>query len=126
MTFALQSQGMTSYGGVRTGITAQAASTVPTDEAHRLGYINVITVSAADTDGQILPAGVPQGGMIWIFNQDSAQDIKVWPNTGATIQGGTATTQYVVLGQTQALLCVQVGTNGLTWMALLGAVCTPT
>ena len=86
------------------------------------GGINSVT-SGNDDDGVILPAAQPQGTVIYIANIDSGQDIDVWPNTGATINGGTATSGVVVVGQTQGLICVQAGTDGLTWLALLGAVC---
>tara|TARA_R110000868_G_scaffold218849_3_gene469673 strand:+ start:334 stop:705 length:372 start_codon:yes stop_codon:yes gene_type:complete len=113
-------------GGVKTGMTALAGGAAPTLAANTLDAINVVTVVASDNDSVILPAGIPQGGVVWVFNQDSAQDIKVYPNTGATVNGGTATTQSLVVGQTQGLVCVQVGTDGLTWLGLLGAVLTPT
>ncbi len=111
------------YGGVKTGMTALAGGAAPTLAANTLEAINVVGTVASDNDSVILPAGYPQGAVVWVFNQDSAQDIKVYPNTGATIMGGTATTTAVVVGQTQGLVCVQVGTDGLTWLALLGAVC---
>jgi len=86
--------------------------------------INEVTASAADTDSVILPAGQPRGSVIYVFNRDASQDIKVWPNTGATMNGGTASTAAVTVGQTQGLICVQAGTDGLTWLCFLGAVCT--
>jgi hypothetical protein len=113
------------YGGVKTGMTALAGGAAPTLAANTLEAINVVSTVATDNDSVILPAGMPQGAVIWVFNQDAGQDIKVYPNTGGTVNGGTATTQAIVVGQTQGLVCVQVGTDGLTWLCLLGAVCTP-
>ena len=60
-----------------------------------------------------------------VFNQDAGQDIAVFPNTGATIQGGTATTGKILIGQTQGAVFVQVGTDGLTWLGIYGAVFVP-
>lgn len=112
-------------GGVKTGMTALAGGAAPTLAANTLEAINVVTVSATDGDSVILPAGMPQGTVVLVFNQDAAQDIDVFPNTGATVNGGTATTGDIRIGQTQGALFVQVGTDGLTWMGLLGAVFTP-
>lgn len=112
-------------GDVKTGMTALAGGAAPTLEANTLGAINVVSTVATDNDSVILPAGMPQGSVVWVFNQDALQDIAIFPNTGGTIQGGTATTGKVVVGQTQGVACVQVGTDGLTWLVLLGAVCAP-
>lgn len=113
------------YGGVKTGMTALAGGAAPTAVANTLEGINVVSTVASDNDSVILPAGVPQFGHVYVFNQDSAQDIKVYPNTGGTVNGGTATTQSIVVGQTQGLLCIQVGTDGLTWLCMTGAVTVP-
>ena len=87
--------------------------------------INVVSIVATDNDSVILPAGVPQGGIVYVFNEDAAQDIKVYPSTGGTVNGGTATSQAIVVGQTQGLICVQVGTDGLTWLCMTGAATVP-
>lgn len=112
-------------GDVKTGMTALAGGAAPTLEANTLGAINVVSTVASDGDSVILPANMPQGSMVWVFNQDAAQDIHVFPNTGGTIQGGTATTGDIAVGQTQAAVFVQVGTDGLTWLGLYGAVFAP-
>lgn len=112
-------------GGVKTGMTALAGGAAPTLAANTLEAINVISTVATDGDSVILPAGMPQNTMVYVVNQDAAQDIAVFPNTGATIQGGTATTGKILIGQTQAALFIQVGTDGLTWVGLYGAVFVP-
>jgi hypothetical protein len=112
-------------GGVKTGMTALAGGATPSATANTLDAINVISVVATDADSVILPAGIPQGGMVWVVNQDAGQDVAVFPNTGGTIQGGTATTGKILVGQTQAALFVQVATTGLTWVGLYGAVFVP-
>jgi hypothetical protein len=80
-------------------------------------------VSAGDADSLTLPAGQPMGTVLYVFNRDAAQDVKVWPNAGATIQGGADTTA-VTIGQTQAAIFVQASSSGLTWLGMLGAVFT--
>lgn len=110
-------------GGVQTGVTAGTTQTAAGATAIT-GAAATVTVVAADNDGVILPAGISQQGRVVIANLDSAQDIKVYPNTGGTINGAAANAALVV-GQQQVVECIQIGTDGLTWIALLGAVATP-
>ena len=97
-------------------------TTVPSLAINTLAALNVVSVIAVDNEGVILPAGMPRGTIVVISNQDAGQDVKVYPNTGATINGGTATTAGMAIGQTQGAMFVQAGTDGLTWLCLLGAV----
>ena len=120
-----ESKVMTLTGDVKTGMTALAGGTVPSAVANTLGAINVVSTVATDGDSVILPAGMPQGSLVFVFNQDAAQDVHVWPNTGATVMGGTATTGDIAIGQTQGAVFVQVGTDGLTWLGIYGAVFAP-
>ena len=110
-------------GGVTTGLTAGTTQTAAGATA-LTGAINTVTVVGTDNDGVILPAGRGQGDRVVVANLDAAQDIKVWPNSGASINGGTADTALVV-GQQQVAEFVQTGTGGLSWVAILGAVATP-
>lgn len=112
-----------STGGVTTGLTAGATQTQAGATA-LTGAQNTVTVVAADNDGVILPAGHGQGSRVLVANLDAAQDIKVYPNTGGTINGGSANAALVV-GQQQVAEFVQLGTDGLSWVAILGAVATP-
>ncbi len=118
---------VTSYGrmvgGITTGLTAGTTQTAAGATA-LTGAINTVTVVGTDNDGVILPSGRGQGDRVTVANLDSAQDIKLYPNTGGTINGAAANTPLVV-GQQQVVECVQIGTDGLTWIALLGAVATP-
>lgn len=112
----------TIIGGVQTGVTAsatqtQAAATTIT------GAVATVTVVAADNDGVVLRSDLPAQSRIVIANLDSAQDIKVYPPVGGTINGG-AVNAALVVGQQQVVECIQIG-SGLTWIALLGAVATP-
>ena len=110
-------------GGVTTGLTAGATQTAAGATA-LTGALNTVTVVAADNDGVILPAGRGQGDIVVVANLDAAQDIKVYPNTGGAINGGSANAALVV-GQQQVAQFVQIGTDGLSWIAILGAVATP-
>ena len=112
-----------SVGGVTTGLTAGATQTAAGATA-LTGAITTVTVVGTDNDGVILPAGRGQGDTVLVANLDSAQDIKLYPNTGGTINGAAANTPLVV-GQQQVVECTQIGTDGLTWLVLLGAVATP-
>lgn len=118
---------VTSYGritgGVTTGLTAGTTQTAAGATA-LTGAINTVTVVGTDNDGVILPSGRGQGDRVTVANLDAGQDIKLYPNTGGTINGAAANTPLVV-GQQQVVECVQIGTDGLTWIALLGAVATP-
>lgn len=110
-------------GGVQTGITAGATQTAAGATAIT-GALATVTVAAADGDGVILPASLSQASRVVVANLDAAQDIKIYPNTGGTINGAAANTPLTV-GQQQTAELIQVGTDGLTWIAILGAVATP-
>lgn len=110
-------------GGVQTGLTALAGGGASGATAITGAYATV-TVVASDNDSAILPADMPQGARIVVANLDAAQDVKVFPNTGGTINGAAANTGLAV-GQQQTAEFIQIGTNGLTWIAMLGAVATP-
>ena len=110
-------------GGVTTGLTAGTTQTAAGATA-LTGALNTVTAVAADNDGVILPAGRGQGDVVIVANLDAAQDIKVYPNTGGVINSGSANTPLVV-GQQQVVQFVQIGTDGLSWLAILGAVATP-
>lgn len=109
---------------VKTGITALAGGAQPTLEANTVsGIYNVVSTVATDNDSVLLPADMPMNTVVWVHNADAAQDIKVYPNSGGTINGGAANAALIV-GQQQVVICVQIGTDGKTWLAALGAVAT--
>ena len=94
-----------------------AGGAAPTLAANTLAGINVVTVCATTGDSVILPAGQPRGAKILVVNNVATVTVDVYPNTGGTINGGTATTgQRGVATQTGATF-TQVGTDGLTWIA---------
>ena len=109
--------------GYTTGITAGTTQTAAGATA-LTSYINNVTTVGSDNDGVILPAKQSQGTVIYIANTDAGEDISVYPNTGGTLNGGTATTGVIIVGQTQGLICTQAGTDGLTWLCAITAACT--
>ena len=113
----------TVVGGVQTRLTALSGGGASGATAITGAFVTVTTV-AADNDSLILPADMPQGSRVMVANLDAAQDIKVFPNTGGTINGAAANTGLAV-GQQQVAEFVQIGATGLTWIAMLGAVSTP-
>lgn len=113
----------TVIGGVQTGLTALASGGATGATAITGAYVTFTTV-ASDNDSGILPADMPQGARIMVANLDSAEDVKIFPNTGGTINGAAADTGLAV-GQQQTVEFVQIGTDGLTWIAMLGGVATP-
>ena len=101
----------------KTGITALAGGAAPTLEANTAsGRVNVVTVCATTGDSVILPAGMSQGAEVTIVNTVGTVTVDVYPPTGGTINGGTATTgQRGVATQTGATFYC-VSENGLTWV----------
>lgn len=119
----MSTQFATVIGGVQTGLTALAGGAVSGATAITGAFVTFTTV-ATDNDSGILPADMPQGARIMVANLDAAQDVKIFPNTGGTINGAAANAGLAV-GQQQTVEFVQIGTTGLTWIALLGGVATP-
>jgi len=112
-------------GGVNTGMTALAGGAQPTLAANTCsGAVNTVTTVATDNDSVLLPVDRVTGDVVFIFNLDSAQDIKVYPPSGGTINGASANAALVV-GQTQAALAICIADTGLTWMAMLTSVAAP-
>lgn len=112
-------------GGLNTGMTALAGGAQPTLAANTCsGGINTVTTVASDNDSVLLPNDRVEGDFVMIFNLDSAQDIKVYPPSGGTINGAAANAALVA-GQQQAVLAICVSTDGLTWLAMLTSVATP-
>lgn len=116
----MASSGITqAVGGKASGITAHAAgvynSTYTAAETMSAG-VNVISVCATAGDAVILPAGIPQYGCIDVFNNGAAA-ADVTPNVGASINGGTVTSQQFGIAVATGSTFVQIGTDGLTWVA---------
>lgn len=120
----MSSSGITQFQGTsQLTMTALAGGAAPTLAANTLSGINAITTVASDNDSVILPAGQPKGTTIYVANLDAGQDATVFPPTGGTINGGTVTSGVITIGETQGAILVCASTDGLTWLALLGAVC---
>ena len=107
-------------GGIKTGITALAGGATPSAAANTLEGINYVSTCATNGDSVILPADMPAGTVIWVHNAGAAR-LDVFPNTGASINGGTATTGDFAVATTKAAVFVQYGTDGLSWIGLTGA-----
>lgn len=114
----MASSGIAVTGPVRTAITALAGSGTPALAANTLSLgVNVVSVVASSGDGVILPANIAPGGKVLVINTAATNTTDVFPNTGATINGGTATTGQVGVATLTGATFVQVGTDGLTWVA---------
>lgn len=111
---------MTMVNGVKTDITALAGGATPSAAANTLEAVNYVTTCATNGDSVILPAGMPQGSVVFVGNQGAAR-LDVFPNTGASINGGTATTGDFAVATTKSALFVQYGSDGLSWIGMLGA-----
>ena len=110
--------GIQQVGGVRTAITALAGAGTPALAANTLDYgTNVVSVVASSGDGIILPANVAQGGRVVVVNTAATNTCDVFPNTGGTINGGTATTGQRGIATLTGSTFWQVGVDGLTWVA---------
>lgn len=103
---------------VKTGMTALAGGAAPTLEANTAsGRFNVVGTCATTGDSVILPAGMPVGAEVTIVNNVATVTVDVYPPTGGTINGGTATTgQRGVATQTGATFTC-LSSDGLTWAA---------
>jgi len=102
----------------KTGITALAGGAAPTLEANTAsGRVNVVSTCATTGDSVILPTGMVVGDEVTIINTVATVTVDVYPPTGGTINGGTATTgQRGIATQTGAtFICVSA--DGLTWVA---------
>jgi hypothetical protein len=102
---------------LKSGITALAGGAAPTLAANTLdGLYNVVGTVATGGNSLILPAGMPQFSEIFVYN-DAANTCDVYPNTGATLCGGVATTGQRGVATKTGAWFIQVGTDGLTWVA---------
>jgi hypothetical protein len=100
------------------GMTALAGGAAPTLAANTLERgINTITVCATTGNSVILPAGLPKGATVTVYNLVATVTVDVYPNTGGTINGGTATTGQRGVATQTGVTFVQVGNDGLTWLA---------
>jgi hypothetical protein len=99
---------------VLTGITALAGGANSASTPVLTGKINVVSVCATAADSAALPAAQSQGTEVVIRNNGAAA-CAVFPNTGGTINGGSANASVSVTNAKGATF-FQVGTDGLTWV----------
>lgn len=97
--------------------TAAAAGTnqaTATDLVARMHH-----VTAADgTKGVKLPAITAEGQIVVVYNATAASGLKVYPATGAAINGGTANAAVTIEGKTMAFFVASSTTN---WGAIFTA-----
>ena len=99
-------------------ITALAGGAAPTLEANTLsGRYNTVTVCATTGDSVILPAGMGQGAKVTVVNNVGTVTVDVYPPTGGTINGGTATTGQRGIATATGATFICTSTDGLTWIA---------
>ena len=77
--------------------------------------VNVVTVCATTGDSILLPANVAQFGRVTVYNSVATVTVDVFPNAGATLNGGTATTGQRGIATQTGTTFTQLGTDGLTW-----------
>lgn len=99
---------------VVTGITALAGGANSASTPVLTGRVNVVATCATNADSAILPAGQPQQTEVIVRNNGAAT-LAVFPNTGATINGGSANAS-VSIATAKGAAFYQVGTDGLTWV----------
>ena len=80
------------------------------------GY-NVVTTCATTGDSIMLPSNIPQFGQVTVYNSVSTVTVDVFPNLGATLNGGTASTGQRGIATQTGVTFTQIGTDGLTWWA---------
>ena len=114
MAFLNTTQNTPLVGGVSTGMVALAGGG-SSASTPLLGAVSVIATCATAADSVILPAGIPQGAVLYVRNNGAAA-AAVFPNTGASINGGTVTSGSVSVTNAKGAIFVQVGTDGLTWI----------
>jgi hypothetical protein len=111
--------------GVNLDMTALAGGAQPTLAANTCsGSVNTVTTVATDNDSVLLPADRVIGDVVYIANLDAAQDIKVYPPSGGTINGAAANASLIA-GQQTGVIAVCIADTGLTWVAFLTGVATP-
>lgn len=103
-------EGLTKSTLVTTGTTAAAAALMRSN-------LVVLTTAASQT-GALLPATASIGDFIYVSNPTATTGI-VYPDSGGTLNGGTATTGGQNLAQNKSALFIKVAS--LTWVSILTA-----
>jgi hypothetical protein len=102
---------------LKSPITALAGGAAPTAAANLLdGLYNFVGTVATGGDSVILPPGMPQFAEIFVYN-NAANTCDVYPPTNGTLNGGTATTGQRGIATKTGSWFIQIGTDGLTWVA---------
>lgn len=113
------STNITMFG--RSDITGTAAITAGTTQT--LAGATAITTGVAQVttgnanDGVILPAGCSEGQEVWVFNL-SANALKVYPQTGGSINSATASAAHAQAASKPGIYR-SIGSED--WVTVLGA-----
>jgi len=99
-------------GDVAAGLTATGTNAGTSTQLSAV--YNVVTVVTSSAAGVKLPT-VEIGALCFVANDDSADSLTVYPQTGSTIDG--AASVAVAAGKRRFF----VGTSATTWVSLLGA-----
>lgn len=103
--------------GTKTAITASTTDTQAAATQLNVG-VNNVTVSAADTDAVKLPYAI-KGRVVFVQNSDALQDIKIYPSTGDSINGGTVNAaDTTALGQGVGRMYVAISDTDWLWLKL--------
>ena len=95
--------------------TAGTTQTLAGATALTASVVRVTTGNA--NDGVILPAGCVDGELIWVFNL-SAVALKVYPQTGGSINSATASAAHVHAASKPGIYR-SIGSE--SWVTVLGA-----
>lgn len=93
-----------------TGTSATTAAAIQTK-------LTILTTASSQT-GAILPAAASLGGIFIVTNPTATTGI-VYPDSGGTINGGTATTGGQNIAQNKTIIFIKVA--NLTWVSVLTA-----
>ncbi len=99
-------------GDVATGVSA--AGTTAGTSTQLTAVYNVVSTVTAAAAGVKLPTA-ETGAMCFVANDDGADSLTVYPQTGSTIDG--AASVAVAAGKRRFF----VGTSPTTWVSVLGA-----
>jgi hypothetical protein len=123
----LTAMGMPAELAKRAGFTVQSVTTTST--AQNSGGVLVgpgnlfVDVTPHASNGAVtLPNNAGIGDVVIINNNDGTNAVQVYPQTGGTIQSGSANTKQGVAAKITAMFIKFSATN---WKIVLGAAATP-
>ena len=101
---------------IETGITAEASGTQAS--AYQLTKtINLVSIVVGNLDGVKLPVVTGQGQVCIIFNEDTAQEIAVFPQTGGKINNLAINAAQSIPDSSASMF---ISTSSLNWVVMRG------